>query len=72
MSIKKQIPSLNKLNTSYVEIPENILDDTDVDIYFYHNISDNALIDNRIVRVRKSSHKKIFAFKLFQFCNLKN
>ena len=33
---------------------------------------DIALIDNRIVRVSKGSNKKIFAFKLFEFCNLKN
>ena len=30
------------------------------------------MIDNRIVGVSKGSNKKIFAFKLFQFCNLKN
>ena len=48
------------------------MDETDVDSYFYHNILDIALIDNRIVRVSKGSNKKIFAFKLFQFCNLKN
>ena len=48
------------------------MDETDVDSYFYHNILDTALIDNRIVGVSKGSNKKIFAFKLFQFCNLKN
>ena len=48
------------------------MDETDVDSYFYHNILDIALIDNRIVRVSNSSNKKIFAFKLFHFCNLKN
>ena len=29
-------------------------------------------MDNRIVRVSKVSNKKMFAFKLFQFCNLQN
>ena len=72
MSIKKQIPSLSKLYTVYEEVPESFLDETDVDSYFYHNILDIALIDNRIVRVSKSSNKNNFAFKLFQFCNLKN
>ena len=71
MSVKKQISSLSKLYTIYEEVPENFLDKTDVDSCFYHNILDIALIDNRIVRVSKSSNKKIFAFKLFQFCNLK-
>ena len=72
MSIKKQFPSLSKLYTIYQEVPESFLDETDVDSYFYNNILDIALIDNRIVRVSKGSNKKIFAFKLFQFCNLKN
>ena len=53
------------------EVPESFLDETDFDSYFYHIILDIALIDNRIVRVSKGSNKKIFAFKLFQFCNLK-
>ena len=47
------------------------MDETDVD-FFYRNLLDIALIDNQIVRVSKGSNKKIFAFKLFQFCNLKN
>ena len=33
---------------------------------------DIALIDNRIVRVSKGSNKKVFAFKLIQFCKWKN
>ena len=47
------------------------MDETDVD-FFYHNLLDIALIDNQIVRVSKGSNKKVFALKLFQFCNLKN
>ena len=58
--------------TIYEEVPESFLDETDVDSYFYHNIWDIALIDNRIVRVSKGSNKKIFASKLFQFSKLKN
>ena len=72
MSIKKQTPSLSKLYTIYEEVPENFSDETDVDSSFYHNIWDIALIDNRIVRVSKGSNNKIFASKIFQFCNLKN
>ena len=48
------------------------MEETDVDTYFYHNILDIALTDNRILRVSKSSNKKVFALKLFEFCNLKN
>ena len=58
--------------TTYVENPENILDETDVDSYFYHNLLDISLIDIRMVRASKRSNKKGFAFKLIQFCNLKN
>ena len=72
MSVKKQISSLSNLYTFYEEVPESFLDETDVDSFFYHNILDIALIDNQIVRVSKGSSKKNFAFKLFQFCNLKN
>ena len=72
MSVKKQISSLSKMYTIYEEVPESFLDETDVDCYFYHNILDIALIDKRIVRVSEGSNKKNSAFKLFQFCNLKN
>ena len=57
MSIKTQMPSSSKLYTVYEEVPECFLDETDLDIYFYHNILNFALIDNRIVRVRKESNK---------------
>ena len=59
MSIKKQILRLSKLYTIYEEVIDSLLDETDVDSYFYHNILDLALIDNRIVRVSKGSNKKI-------------
>ena len=72
MSVKKQIRSLSKLYTIYEEVPESFLEATDVDSYFYHSILVIALNDNQIVRVSKSSNEKNFAFKLFQFCNLKN
>ena len=55
MYVKKQIPRLSKLYTIYEEVPENFLDETDVDRYFYPNILDVALIDSRIVRVSKGS-----------------
>ena len=38
MSVKKQLPSLCKLFSFYDELPEEFLDETDVDSYFYHNI----------------------------------
>ena len=71
MSTKKQISSLCKLFSLYGEIPEDFLDETDVDSYFYHNILDISQSHHRIVRVSKGSNKKSFAFKVFHFCDLK-
>ena len=71
MSTKKQIASLCKLYSIYEEIPEEFLDETDVDSYFYHNILDISQSHHRIVRVSKGSNKKSFAFKVFHFCDSK-
>ena len=71
MSVKKQIPSLCKLYSFYEEIPEEFLDETDVDSYFYHNIFDISQSQNRIARVGRGSNKKSFAIKLFQICDIK-
>ena len=71
MSVKKQIPSLCKFDSFYKEIPEEFLDETDVDSCFYHNIFDISQFQHRIVRVSRGSNKKSFAIKLFQFCDLK-
>ena len=71
MSVKKQIPSLRKLYSFYEEIPEEFLDETDVDRFFYQNIFDISECQHRIVRVSRGSNKKIFAVKLFQFCDVK-
>ena len=70
-SSKKQLSSLCKIYSVYEEIPEEILDETDVDSYFYHNILDISQSHNRIVRVSKGSNKKSFPFKLFHFCDSK-
>ena len=71
MSVKKQIPSLCKLYSFHEEKPEEFLDETDVDSYFYHNNFDISQSQHRIVRVSRGSNKKSFAIKLFQFCDLK-
>ena len=71
MSVKKQIPSLCKLYSFYEEIPEEFLDETDVDSHFHHTFFDISQSQHRIGRVSRGSNKKYFAFKLFQFCNLK-
>ena len=71
MSTKKQISSLCKLYSVYEEIREELLDETDVDSYFFHHILDISQSHNRIVGVSKGSNKKSFAFKVFQFCDSK-
>ena len=71
MCAKKQIPSMCKLYSFYGEIPEEILDETDVDSYFYHNIFDVSQSQHRIVRVSRGSNKNSFAIKLIQFCDFK-
>ena len=58
MSVKKQIP-LFRLCSFYEEIPEEFLDETDVDSYFYHNIVNISQSQHRIVRVTRGSNKKI-------------
>ena len=50
---------------------KKILDKTDVDSYFYHNILYIWQSHHRIVRVNKGSNKKSFAFKVFHFCDSK-
>ena len=71
ISVKKQIPSSCKLYSFYEEIPQEFLDETDVDRIFHHNIFDISQFQHRIVRFSRGSNKKSFAIKLFQFCGLK-
>ena len=71
MSAKKQTPSLCKHYSFYEELPEEFLDETDVDSYFYHNIFDISQSRLQLVRVIRGSNKKSFAIKLFEFCDLK-
>ena len=71
MSTKKKTSSLCKLYSVYEEIPEELLDETDVDSYFYHNVLDNSQSHHRRVRVSKGSKKMSFAFKVFNFCDSK-
>ena len=71
MSTKKQISSLCKLYSVYEGIPEDFLDKTVVDSYFYHNILDFSQSHHRIVWVSKVSNKKSLAFRVFHFCDSK-
>ena len=71
MSTKKQISSLCKLYSVKEEVPEEFLDEIDVDSYFYHNILDISQSHHRKVRFSKGYYKKSFALKVFHFCDSK-
>ena len=71
MSVEKQLPSLCNFYSFYEEIAEEFWDETNVDSFFNHNIFDVSSSQHRIVSVSKSSNKKSFTFKLFQFCDIK-
>ena len=67
MSTKKQISSLCKHYSIYEEIPEESLNETDVDSYFHHNILDISQSHHRIVCVSKGSNKNLLYLKCFIF-----
>ena len=71
MSVKKQFPNLCKLYSSYEEVTEEFLDETDVYSFFDQNIFDISWSQHRILLVSRGSNKKSFAIKLFQFCDIK-
>ena len=71
MSTEKQLSSLCKIYSIYKKIPEEFLNETDVDSHFYHDILDILQSHHRKVRVSKGSNKKSFAFKVFHFCDSK-
>ena len=71
MSTKKPFSSLCKLYSVYEEVPEDFLDETDVDGYFYHNILDISQSHHRVGRFSKGSNIKSFAFIVFHFCDSK-
>ena len=68
---KSKFPACANFFSLYEEIPENFLDEKDVDSIFYHNILDILQSHHRIVPVSKGSNKKSFAFNLFHFCDSK-
>ena len=68
---KKQFSSFYKLYSVYEDLPEVFLDETDVDIYFCHNILDISQSHHRIIRVIKGSNKQYFGFKVFLYCHSK-
>ena len=72
MSVKKQIPSLCKLYSFYEKLPEEFLNETDVDRYFYHNIFDITQSQQRIVRVSGGSKQKIICNQVVPILRFKD
>ena len=67
MPIKNQLPTLSKLYSIYEEIPEDLLDEADIDSYFYHSILNITKKEDRLVRLSKTSNKNSFNLKVFKF-----
>ena len=67
MPIKNQLPTLSKLYSIYGEIPEDLLDEADIDSYFYYSILNITKKENRLVRLSKTSNKNSFNLKVFIF-----
>ena len=72
MFVTKQLLSFCKLYSFFEELPEEVLDETEVDSYQYQNIFDLPQSQRRKEHVRKGSSRKIFsAMKLMDFWDLK-
>ena len=67
MPIKNQLPTLSKLYSIYEETPEDLLDEADIDSFFYHSILNNTEKENRLVRLSKTSNKTYSTLKFFKF-----
>ena len=46
-------------------------DETEVESFFNINVFDISQSEPRLVRVSRSSNEKFFAFKMFEYCDLK-
>ena len=69
MSVKKQTPNFANFNILR-RIPDEFLDEADVDSHIQHNAFDISQSQHRILRVSKDSKDKSFAIKLFEFCDI--
>ena len=64
MPIRNQLPTLSKLYSIYKEIPEDLLDEADIDACFYRSILNITKKENRLVRLSKTSNKNSFKLKV--------
>ena len=69
--LKSEFSVCSKNYSFCEETPEEFLDETDVDSCFHRNIFDIFQSQHQMVWVSRGANKKLFAIKLFQFCDLK-
>ena len=67
MPIKNQLPTLSKLYSIYKENPEDLLDEADIDSYFYYSNLNITKKEDRLVRLSKTSNKNSFNLEVFKF-----
>ena len=68
MSIKKHLNFLELLYTKKEKIPiDNLIDEIDVEFYFFHNFLDVYFVQNRVLRQSKCLFRETCPIKKFTF-----
>ena len=68
MSIKKQLSFLELLYKKKEKIPiDFLIDEIDVDSYFFHNFLDVFIVQNRVIRLSKGLFRETYSIKEFTF-----
>ena len=68
MSIKKLLSFLELLYKKKEKIPiDFLIDEIDVDSYFFHNFLDVFIVQNRIIRLSKGLFRETYSIKEFNF-----
>ena len=68
MSIKKNLSFLELLYKKKEKIPIGFLiDEIDVDSYFFHNFLDVFIVKNRVIRLSKGLFRETYSIKEFTF-----
>ena len=68
MSIKKHLSFLELLYKKKEKIPiDFLIDEIDVDSYFFHNFLDVFIVQNRVIRLSKGLFRETYSIKEFTF-----
>ena len=68
MSIKKHLSFLELLYEKKEKIPiDFLIDEIDVDSYFFHNFLDVFIVQNRVIRLNKGLFRETYSIKEFTF-----